>query len=106
MESFLMRSDMEIWIEEATKRFAVTSSTPMSKHLSALEDPFILYCEDAVLFREGAKDAYAFMQEPIVYDLVLFSMAIQRPLLAKRIAPPSRFSGRLPEKDYTSEVDQ
>eukprot|EP00746_Dinoflagellata_sp_MGD_P078430 gnl/MRDRNA2_/MRDRNA2_31366_c0_seq1.p1 gnl/MRDRNA2_/MRDRNA2_31366_c0~~gnl/MRDRNA2_/MRDRNA2_31366_c0_seq1.p1 ORF type:complete len:703 (+),score=134.33 gnl/MRDRNA2_/MRDRNA2_31366_c0_seq1:51-2159(+) len=109
LEGFFMRSDAEAFIKEATKRLAVSSSSSLGDHFTDLHNPYILYCEDLALFRQGSSKGYAFLEAPVILDMVLYSMPYSRPPVRKlnnhsefRAAIP----GLPPEKGYATEEDE
>lgn len=105
LEGFFMRSDAEAFIQEAAKRLAMSASSNLSDHFTAPLDPYILYCQDLVIFREGISKGYAFLESPLVVDMELFSMACSRPPWRKRKPHENegnraKIQGLPPEKEY------
>eukprot|EP00746_Dinoflagellata_sp_MGD_P131189 gnl/MRDRNA2_/MRDRNA2_65005_c0_seq1.p1 gnl/MRDRNA2_/MRDRNA2_65005_c0~~gnl/MRDRNA2_/MRDRNA2_65005_c0_seq1.p1 ORF type:complete len:934 (+),score=150.71 gnl/MRDRNA2_/MRDRNA2_65005_c0_seq1:155-2956(+) len=84
IEALLLRTDAEAFLLEAERRLETTGSSPLKAHFTAKSDPYVLYCEDVALFRQGCSAGYAFMEAPLVFDVVLHSMAAARPALRAR----------------------
>lgn len=80
LRDFFLRTNAQAFVAEAERRLALASSAPLSAHLTAMEDPYVLYCNDVVFFREGAAAGYKFVENPVVFDAILYTMSPARPL--------------------------
>lgn len=108
LEAFMLRSDLEPFLTQASKRLSVSASSSLGEHFSARHDPYGLYCEDVVLFRQNSTKGYTFLERPVIFDLILYSMTSSRPTLRRAKHEQSDQNGEYSSEytsEYASEVD-